>query len=84
VSMSNHDFCRLLLKTTRDDLTSEQRKRLVGSWSYMYRWGSAASSGEWHGPDGYYWHGSACCAYEARTHGINAWLQEFYPEADNE
>jgi len=79
--MSNHDFCRTLLKVTRDHLTSEQRKRLVGAWSYMYRWSGAAESGEYHVPkDKFYWHGSACCAYHARTQGINAWLEYHYPE----
>ena len=34
--MSDHTFCRLLLKETRRTLTGEQRKRLVGSWSYNY------------------------------------------------
>ena len=76
----SHGFCRLLLNATRAELTGEQRKRLVGSWSYMYRWSGAAVSGEWHGPDGYYWHGSACCAYHARSEGIHAWLNKFYPE----
>jgi len=80
--MSDHDFCRLLLSETRRTLTAEQRKRLVGGWSYVYRWGGAARSGEYHVPkDSFYWHGSACCAYEARTNGINAWLEHFYPEA---
>jgi hypothetical protein len=79
--MSDHDFCRLLLKHTRDDLTSEQRKRLVGAWSYTYNDGC----GELHVPkDGFYWYGSACCAWAARTNGINDWLQKYYPEADDE
>lgn len=80
--MSDHDFCRLLLKTTRDDLTSEQRKRLVGAWSYTYSGNTRAQSqGEYHVPkDDYYWHGAACCAYHSRTQGISAWLEHFYPE----
>ena len=79
--MSDHTFCRLLLKVTRADLTAEQRKRLVGAWSYLYRWSGAVDSGEYHIPnDNFYWHGSCCCAYYARSQGINAWLQQFYPE----
>jgi len=82
--MSDHTFCRLLLAETRSTLTTEQRKRLVGSWSYMYRWSGAALSGEWHGPDGYYWHGSTCCAYHARSQGISAWLTTNYPEQEEQ
>jgi len=79
--MSDHDFCRLLLKTTRDDLTSEQRKRLVGAWSYRYNW---CDNVEFHVPkDDFHWNGSADCAYDARTQGINAWLQQFYPEVES-
>jgi len=70
----NHDFCRLMLKGVRSELTADQRKKLVGSWSYLYRWSGAVDSGEFHGPDGFYWHGSTCCAYDARQQGISAWI----------
>ena len=73
----SHGFCRHLLRATRTELSGEQRKRLVGAWSYKYR----GRSGEFHVPsDEYYWHGSACCAYHARAEGIHAWLNKFYPE----
>ncbi len=79
--MSDHNFCRLLLKTTRTSLTSEQQKRLIGAWSYTYD----DNSGEFHVPkDDFYWYGSAHCAYEARVNGINAWLARFYPEDEDE
>lgn len=82
--MSDHTFCRLLLKERRHTLTSEQRKRLVGGWSYLYRWQGAVDSGEYHVPkDNFYWHGSACCAYYARSQGIFAWLEKFYPEDES-
>jgi len=73
---SNVIFCRLLLATIRDELTSAQRKLLVGSWSYMYDDGH----GEFHTKDGFYWYGSADNAYDARYQGISAWLEEKYPE----
>ena len=84
--MSSHDFCRMLLSVTRKELTTEQSKRLVGGWSYTYSNGyGGTDSGEFQVPkDDYYWHGSCCCAYSARTNGINAWLQAFYPETDKE
>ncbi len=81
--MSSHDFCRVLLSVTRRELTTEQRKLVVGAWSYVYRYGGDVKQGEFHIPKAdYYWHGSCCCAYSARVNGINAWLQEFYPEEE--
>ncbi len=79
--MSGHGFCRMLLSVTRRDLTAEQRKRLVGAWSYTYTNGREVNQGEFQVPkDDYYWHGSCCCAYSARSNGISAWTQAFYPE----
>ena len=78
-----HDFCRLLLKMTRADLTAEQRRLLVGAWSYLYARSGTTDSGEYHViTDRYYWHGSCCCAYHARAQGIAAWLAEKYPEKE--
>ncbi len=83
--MSSHDFCRVLLSVTRRELTPEQRKLIVGAWSYTYKQFRSVSSGEFHVPKSeYYWHGSCCCAYSARVNGINAWLQKFYPETEVE
>ncbi len=81
--MSAHDFCRLLLAETRKELTTAQASKIVGTWSYTYRWSGYVDSGEWHGPNGYYWHGSCCCAWAARQKGIAAWLaaQEAKDEA---
>ncbi len=79
--MSDHTFCRLLLKETRRTLTSEQRKRLVGAWSYKY---VGQHDGEFHvQKDDFYWHGSACCSYHARSQGISAWLAANYPEDES-
>ncbi len=76
-----HDFCRLLLAMTRKELTPAQRRRLVGAWSYTYSWSGTTDSGEYHVPrDKFYWHGSCCCAYHARSQGITAWQAEHYPE----
>ena len=71
--MSEHDFCRGLLKVVRSDLTREQKQKLRGTWGYVFE--GFNDHGEWHGPDGFYWHGSACCVYAARAHGIQAWLE---------
>lgn len=76
-----HDFCRVLLRTVRRDLTDQQRLELRGSYAYLYT--GFRDHGEWHGPGGFYWHGTACCAFAARSSGISAWLaaQEENPDA---
>lgn len=77
--MSEHIFCRMLLKTTRDSLTAKQRKELTGSWAYNYGDGTV----EFQNPrDGFYWHGSGCCKYSAKSDGISAWLWQNYPDQD--
>lgn len=37
-------------------------------------WNAGRDHWEFHGPDEYYWHGSAATAYEARYKGWMAWL----------
>ncbi len=76
--MADHMFCRLTLRQLRAELTAEQRRRLKGSWSYMYR---GADQGEFQvTAEDFYWYGSAHCAYDARYKGITAWLTQNYPE----
>jgi len=78
--MSDHGFCRALLKTVRSDLTSEQRKRLKGAWSYQ---SSGERCGEFQVPaEDFYWYGSSHCSWDARQQGISAWLEQNYPEEE--
>lgn len=67
----NTAFCRSLLAQVMPDVkkatTVEQRK---AAWTYHFGHGHW----EFHGPDGFYWHGSADNAYDARFHGWHAWL----------
>ena len=42
------------------------------AWVYHFR----RDHWEFHGPDNFYWHGSAGDAYEARYKGWMAWLQK--------
>lgn len=70
--MEDHNitFCRILLKNVMEDVrqlaSAEQRKA-----AYVYNY----CDGQWefHGPDGYYWHGEADNAYHARAQGWMAW-----------
>lgn len=67
----NTAFSRLMLSSVMEDVrkatTVEQRKSV---WTYHF------GSGHWefHGPDGFYWHGEADSAYDARAKGWSAWL----------
>lgn len=64
-------FCRsllgLVMPEVRKHTTAEQRKT---AWTYSY----GRDHWEFHGPDGFYWHGSAGNAYDARYHGWSTWL----------
>lgn len=74
--MSDHGFCRAMLRTVRGDLTADQKKRLRNAWSWM-----DGRCGEFQVPsDGFYWYGSADCAYDTRQQGISAWLAVHYEE----
>jgi len=78
--MSDHTFCRCLLKTVRQSLTNDQKKRLRGAWS----WRDGFDAAEFQVPsDGFYWYGSAHCSYDARQQGISAWLSRYYDEDDD-
>jgi hypothetical protein len=83
--MMNHLFCRLYLKEVMKDVvkhtTVEQRK---ASWTYLYE--GFNNHGEFHGPDNFYWHGNACCRWEARAQGWLRWMIENvdgFEEGDN-
>jgi hypothetical protein len=44
---------------------------LKQAWVYKYN----RDHWEFHGPDGFYWHGSAGTAYDARYKGWMSWLR---------
>ena len=76
----DHTFCRahlaLVMPEVRKATTPEQRK---AAWP----WASGNNLGqghEFHGPDGYYWWGRACCLWEARAKGWQGWLAAQAPD----
>lgn len=77
MSNVNVDFCRTLLSLAMEDVrkvtTAQQRKDV-----WVYR--CMRDHWEFHGPDDFYWHGSADNAYDARAKGWHAWLAQFHPE----
>jgi len=65
-------FCRALLASTHRDV------RAAGITSPMkaaWVWHFQRDHWEFHGPDGFYWHGSAGNAYDARCKGWAAYLE---------
>ena len=64
-------FSRTLLAATMEGVrpvtTVVERK---AAWVY----GLGRDQWEFHGPDGFYWHGRAGNAYDARAKGWDAWL----------
>lgn len=72
--MSDHDFCRSILRETmvgvRQVTTVAERK---AAWAW--RSDLLSRSGEFHGPDDFYWHGNSCCLWHAKSQGWTVWLQ---------
>lgn len=66
-----------MLTEVKKHATAEQIK---AAWVYHFD----RDSWEFHGPDKFYWHGSADNAFDARANGWQAWLDKFYPETSDE
>lgn len=72
--MSDHRFC-LTLKTclmveVRDHTTVAERK---AAWTWMSS--CFKNSGDFHGPNKFYWHGQGCCKWMLAYYGWSAWLK---------
>jgi len=69
---TNTTFCRAVLR----EVIAEVRHRNP-EIETRKAWVWCAGRGRWefHGPDGYYWHGRADNAYDARAKGWDAWLE---------
>jgi hypothetical protein len=68
----NTAFCRTMLSLVMEDVkehtTAAERK---GVWTYR----CMKDHWEFHGPDEFYWHGSADGGYDARAKGWAAYLR---------
>jgi hypothetical protein len=75
----NTAFCRALLSMVMEDVkkvtTAEERKSV---WTYHHM----RDHWEFHGPRGFYWHGSADGGYDARAKGWHAFLAQHHPELE--
>lgn len=68
----NIDFCRAMLREVQKDVkTHAPAVKLRDAWVYN----TGRDHWEFHGPDEFYWHGSASNAYEARYKGWCGWLR---------
>lgn len=77
---ANLAFCRRLLSLTLREVTPmttvAERK---SAWVYQHS--GFRNSWEFHGPDDFYWDGTADNAYHARARGWNAWLDHLKNDA---
>lgn len=66
-------FCRKLLSLAHADVRSHLgiKAPMKAAWVYHL----SRDHWEFHGPDGFYWHGSAGNAYDARYKGWSALLE---------
>jgi hypothetical protein len=71
--MTNVDvaFCRVLLAQIVPDVHKKGKRVNKDAWVWLV----GHDQWEFHGPDNFYWHGSAGNAYEARYKGWSAWLE---------
>lgn len=67
-------FGRQLLKLGTDVLKKHFPKMRPVKDAWV--WCAGRDHWEFHGPDNFYWHGSAGNAYEARYKGWNAWMRK--------
>lgn len=67
-------FGRLLLAEARKLVKKNFPKINMRTEAWVYHF--HRDHWEFHGPDGFYWHGSASNAYEARYKGWMAWLNK--------
>ena len=65
-------FCRRLLSEMHAEPTfrASGKRLMKDAWV----WHAGRDHWEFHGPDKFYWHGSAGNAYEARYKGWSAWI----------
>lgn len=70
-------FSRTLLAQILPALRKVGKRVTKDAWVYHFH----RDHWEFHGPDKFYWHGSASNAYEARYKGWSAWLEKNHPGA---
>ncbi len=64
-------FCRALLAQVKPDVEDAGKRIIKDAWV----WCVGRDHWEFHGPNNFYWNGSAGNAYEARYKGWSEWLE---------
>jgi hypothetical protein len=77
MSNINVSFSREILAMVQQDVRAFAPHIKVRKDAWV--WKAGRDHWEFHGPDGYYWHGGADNAYEARANGWRAWLVKTFP-----
>ena len=79
--MADHAFCRCLLKGVMEDVRKAvPAEAIKKAWGYRLKMFSKDHM-EFHGPDGFYWHGQGCCVWYAKAQGWQAYLRKLEEEA---
>jgi hypothetical protein len=66
-------FCRALLAQAHNEVKAEFPD--VNLREDVWVWKASRDHWEFHGPDDFYWHGTASNTFEARYKGWMAWLK---------
>lgn len=66
-------FCRKLLSMIHKDVRQHFPAIRLRQDAWTYRYGR--DNWEFHGPDGFHWHGRAANSYDARHKGWSAFLK---------
>ena len=68
-----HDFCRHLLGLVMKDVRAEvPAEAIKDAWAWRY---THSDTVEFHGPNGFHWHGRGCCRWHAKASGWSAYLE---------
>jgi hypothetical protein len=70
-------FSRHLLAEVHKDV--KRHSPAINLRTAAWVWSAGRDHWEFHGPSGFYWHGRAGNAYEARFKGWHAWLRQGPP-----
>lgn len=82
INTRDRTFVRLMLQKVHADVKLNFPEiNLKSARYYVMKTGKA--TWEFHGPNSYYWHGRAICAYEARYKGWMAWMNKALEERNN-
>lgn len=78
----NVTFCRTLLSRAHELVKKADSSINVRKDAWVYHF--SRDHWEFHGPNKFYWHGSADNAYDARYRGWMSWLEKNHPDVVNE